>query len=285
MKLIILSGRSGAGKSVALRVLEDLGYYCVDNLPLELMPQLLKSQKAHTDRVAVSLDIRNLPLESLDIPRLKQRLDPDIETQLFFLDASDEHLLRRYSETRRLHPLSRGGHTLAEAIAEERLLLTPLAKECDHHIRTDDLSVHQLADKLRELLLGKPEGEMMLVFESFGFKHGMPKQADYLFDVRFLPNPHWDPELRVLTGLDKPVQRYFRRHDSVTRFIDHTERFLLNWLPMLERNNRAYLTVAIGCTGGQHRSVYIAEALAKRFAGYRGQVQVNHRELDRKAGA
>ncbi|MBY6225322.1 RNase adapter RapZ [Ferrimonas balearica] len=279
MKLIILSGRSGAGKSVALRVMEDLGYYCVDNLPLELMPALLKSQKGLNEKVAVSLDIRNLPLETIDVARLKQRLDDSIEVTIFYLDASDDNLLRRYSETRRLHPLSRDGSTLAEAIALERELLEPLADECDHHIRTDDLSVHQLADTLRERLLGKPEGEMMLVFESFGFKHGMPKQADYLFDVRFLPNPHWDVALRPLTGKDEPVRDYFRHQDSVTRFIDHTERFLLNWMPMLERNNRAYLTVAIGCTGGQHRSVYIAEALGQRFAAHRPQVQVHHREL------
>ncbi|MBY6187240.1 RNase adapter RapZ [Marinobacter hydrocarbonoclasticus] len=279
MKLIILSGRSGAGKSVALRVLEDLGYYCVDNLPLELMPALLKSQKGQNEQVAVSLDIRNLPVEILDVARLKQRLDDDIEVTIFYLDASDENLLRRYSETRRLHPLSRDGRTLAEAIAMERSLLEPLAEECDHHIRTDDYSVHQLADALRERLLGKPEGEMMLVFESFGFKHGMPKQADYLFDVRFLPNPHWDPTLRPLTGKDEPVKAYFRAQDSVSRFVDHTERFLWNWLPLLERNNRAYLTVAIGCTGGQHRSVYIAEALAERFAANRPQVQIHHREL------
>ncbi|MBY5922477.1 RNase adapter RapZ [Ferrimonas balearica] len=279
MKLIILSGRSGAGKSVALRVLEDLGYYCVDNLPPELMPALLKSQKGQNDLVAVSLDIRNLPLETLDVQRLKQRLDDDIEVTIYYLDASDENLLRRYSETRRLHPLSRDGRTLAEAIATERTLLEPLAQECDHHIRTDDMSVHQLADTLRERLLGKPEGEMMLVFESFGFKHGMPKQADYMFDVRFLPNPHWDPTLRPLTGKDEAVKDYFRSQESVTRFVDHTERFLLNWMPMLERNNRAYLTVAIGCTGGQHRSVYVAEALAQRFAAYRSQVQVHHREL------
>ncbi|SHI05898.1 RNase adapter RapZ [Ferrimonas marina] len=279
MKLIILSGRSGAGKTVALRVMEDLGYYCVDNLPLELLPQLLRSKVSQRSDIAVSLDIRNLPLEQLDIPRLKKRLDPDIDLQVFFLDAGDEHLLKRYSETRRMHPLSRDGLSLADAIAQERRLLAPLAQECDHHILTDNLSVYQLADELRTRLLGQVESEMMLVFESFGFKHGMPKQADYLFDVRFLPNPHWEAELRPLTGLDKPVAQFFQQHGSVARFIDHTERFLLNWLPMLERNNRAYLTVAIGCTGGKHRSVYVADALAQRFRAHRDSVQVRHREL------
>ncbi len=280
MKLIILSGRSGAGKTVALHILEDLGFYCVDNLPLELLPQLLRTQQGRSKEIAVSLDIRNLPLEKLDIAHLRGQLDSRIDLQLFYLDAGDDHLLKRYSETRRMHPLSRDGRPLAEAIAEERRLLAPLAKNCDHHIITDNLSVYQLADELRKRLNNEQEAmPMMLVFESFGFKHGMPKQADYLFDVRFLPNPHWEASLRPLTGLDQPVADFFQRHNSVARFIDHTERFLLNWLPMLERNNRAYLTVAIGCTGGQHRSVYVAKELARRFRRHRKDVQLRHREL------
>ncbi|GAA4901653.1 RNase adapter RapZ [Ferrimonas pelagia] len=280
MKLIILSGRSGAGKTVALRIMEDLGYYCVDNLPLELLPQLLRSQTGLNNEIAVSLDIRNLPLQQLDIARLRAMLDKDIEVQIFFLDAGDDHLLKRYSETRRMHPLSRDGKALADAIAEERRLLAPLAQDCDHHILTDNLSVYQLADEIRSRLLGQVNQEMMLVFESFGFKYGMPKQADYLFDVRFLPNPHWEAELRAHTGLEQPVMDFFLKHSSVARFIDHTERFLLNWLPMLERNNRAYLTVAIGCTGGKHRSVYVANQLAQRFRQHKASVQIRHRELN-----
>ncbi|WP_298440935.1 RNase adapter RapZ [uncultured Ferrimonas sp.] len=279
MKLVILSGRSGAGKTVALRVLEDLGYYCVDNLPMALLLQLLQSLEGQHEAVAVSLDIRNLPQEQLDLGELRKRIPAGIDAQIYFLDAKDDSLMRRYSETRRLHPLSRGGLPLANAIKQERELLSPLAQDADHHIMTDNLSVYDLADQVRSRLLGQTQDEMMVVFESFGFKHGMPKQADYMFDVRFLPNPHWEPELRAYTGLEKPVADFFLQHDSVTRFIDGTERFILNWLPMLERNNRAYLTVAIGCTGGKHRSVYIAEQLSARFSQHRDGVSVRHREL------
>lgn len=280
MKLIILSGRSGAGKSVALRVFEDQGYYCVDNLPVALLLQLLQNLEGSHEQVAVSLDIRNLPEQELDLKSLRAHIPAGIDAQLFFLDASDECLMRRYSETRRIHPLSKGGVPLAKAIENERERLAGLAQNADHHIQTDNLSVYDLADQVRTRLLGQSDTEMILVFESFGFKHGMPKQADYLFDVRFLPNPHWEPELRSYTGLQQPVIDFFSKHGSVARFIDATERFILNWLPMLERNNRAYLTVAIGCTGGKHRSVFIAEQLHQRFAMRRGSVSVRHRELE-----
>ncbi|WP_028107780.1 RNase adapter RapZ [Ferrimonas futtsuensis] len=282
MKLIILSGRSGAGKSVALRVLEDLGCYCVDNLPAAMLPSLVEEMLGQCDTLAVSLDIRNLPDQAEQIPEILTHLPDSIEKQIYFLDASDASLIKRYSETRRLHPLSRGGTSLAEAIASETQLLAPIRTLADHSFMTDGLSVHQLADEIRTRLLGQAERELLLVFESFGFKHGIAKDADYVFDVRFLPNPHWDPALRPLTGLDKPVQRYFAKEWMVARFIEHTENFLLNWLPMLERNNRAYLTIAIGCTGGQHRSVYIAQQLEQRFRQRQKQTSVRHRELDKR---
>ncbi|USD37250.1 MULTISPECIES: RNase adapter RapZ [Ferrimonas] len=279
MKLIILSGRSGAGKSVALRVLEDLGYYCVDNLPASMLPALVNEMVDRCSTLAVSLDIRNLPEQAESIPDELKRLPDSVDWQIYFLDASDSSLIKRYSETRRLHPLSQTGISLAQAIASETEMLAPIRQLADHSIHTDNLSVHQLADEIRTRLLGKAERDLLLVFESFGFKHGIPKDADYVFDVRFLPNPHWDPKLRPLTGLDAPVQRYFTKEAEVARFIDHTESFLKNWLPMLERNNRAYLTVAIGCTGGQHRSVYIAQQLGNRFKLSQKHISVRHREL------
>ncbi|TKB51231.1 RNase adapter RapZ [Ferrimonas sediminicola] len=282
MKLIILSGRSGAGKSVALRVLEDLGCYCVDNLPAAMLPALVTQMLGHCDTLAVSLDIRNLQDQAEQVPEILQTLPESIERQIYFLDASDSSLIKRYSETRRLHPLSRSGASLAEAIASETQLLAPIRTLADHSFMTDGLSVHQLADEIRTRLLGRTQCELLLVFESFGFKHGIPKDADFVFDVRFLPNPHWDPQLRPLTGLDQSVRRYFAKEAEVARFIDHTESFLLNWLPMLERNNRAYLTVAIGCTGGQHRSVYIAQQLEQRFRQRQKQTSVRHRELDNR---
>ncbi|WP_028115735.1 RNase adapter RapZ [Ferrimonas senticii] len=285
MKLVILSGRSGAGKSVALRVLEDSGYYCVDNLPLSLLGHLLQSLESHQTQIAVSLDIRNLPSEQLDLNQLRQHLPAAIDAQIVFLDADDDTLLRRYSETRRLHPLSHDGKPLAVAIAEEKRRLSPLAQQADHHIATDNLSVYELADAIRSRLLDAEPTELTVVFESFGFKYGMPKQADFIFDVRFLPNPHWEPELRPYTGLDMPVVDFFSRHDDVQRFIDSTETYLANWLPLLQRNNRAYLTIAIGCTGGKHRSVYIAEKLQQRFSKRHNIVSCSHRELDQSGSA
>ncbi|MFI3245761.1 MAG: RNase adapter RapZ [Ferrimonas sp.] len=279
MKLVILSGRSGAGKSVALRVLEDQGFYCVDNLPMPMLPQLLQNVTGQYLQVAVSLDIRNLPEHELNLTALRQRLPAQIDAQIFFLDATDDVLMRRYSETRRLHPLSRNGQPLADAIEQERQRLAPLALEADHRIVTDHMSVYDLADNIRSRLLGQPQARLMMVFESFGFKHGMPTQADYVFDVRFLPNPHWEPVLRQHTGLEPIVMDFFAKHDTVTRFIDATEQFLLNWLPLLERNNRAYLTIAIGCTGGKHRSVYIANELSQRFSHYRKDVSCRHRDI------
>ena len=280
MKLIILSGRSGAGKSVALRVLEDLGCYCVDNLPATMLGSLVQEMRHSCDTLAVSLDIRNLPDHSERIPDALKALPSEVEQQVYFLDAKDDTLIRRYSETRRLHPLSVNGRSLADAIAAEVEMLEPLKAIADHSFRTDQLSVHQLADEIRTRLLGQTERELLMVFESFGFKHGIANDADFVFDVRFLPNPHWDPRLRPLTGKEKLVQEYFESKSEVARFIDHTQAFINNWLPMLQRNNRAYLTIAIGCTGGQHRSVYIAEELAKRFDQSQQETSVRHRELN-----
>ncbi len=279
MKLVIVSGRSGSGKSVALRVLEDLGYYCVDNLPLALIGSLLGQLKSSNDLVAISVDVRNLPEQDKELAKQLSNLPEGTELTSFFLNSSDKVLLKRYSETRRLHPLSRSQVSLQEAIKREGKLLEPLSQQMDHYIDTSNLNIYELSDQVRQILLGSVDKELVINFESFGFKHGMPSEADFMFDVRFLPNPHWEPELRPLTGLDEPVAEFLGRQPLVNKFIWQIENLLETWLPHLERNNRSYLTIAIGCTGGQHRSVYIAEQLAKRFAHSKHKVNARHREL------
>ncbi|ACA88499.1 RNase adapter RapZ [Shewanella woodyi] len=277
MKLVMVSGRSGSGKSVALRVLEDLGYYCVDNLPLPLMDTLLEQLKDSTELVAISVDVRNMHETELD--KQLSNLPEGTELLSFFLNSSDEVLLKRYSETRRLHPLSRSKTSLKEAIDHERILLEPVSKLVDHYIDTSNLNIYDLSNQVREILLGSVDKELVINFESFGFKHGMPAEADFMFDVRFLPNPHWEPELRPMTGLDEPVQLFLSQQPTVNKFIWQIENLLETWLPHLERNNRSYLTIAIGCTGGQHRSVYVTEQLAKLFSQSKHTVQARHREL------
>ncbi|MGL5047162.1 MAG: RNase adapter RapZ [Shewanella sp.] len=280
MKLVIVSGRSGSGKSVALRVLEDLGYYCVDNLPLPLIGTLLEQLKGSNDLVAISVDVRNMPEQDKVLVKQLSSLPPDTELTSFFLNSSDKILLKRYSETRRLHPLSKSRVSLQEAIKLEGKLLEPMSKLVDHYIDTSNLNIYDLSDQVRQILLGSVDKELVINFESFGFKHGMPTEADFMFDVRFLPNPHWEPALRPLTGLDEPVAEFLNRQPLVNKFIWQIENLLETWLPHLERNNRSYLTVAIGCTGGQHRSVYVADQLAKRFGNGKHKVYARHRELN-----
>ncbi|MEL6091232.1 RNase adapter RapZ [Plesiomonas shigelloides] len=282
MVLMIVSGRSGSGKSVALRAIEDMGFYCVDNLPVTLLPELARSLMARQTSAAVSIDVRNLPNSPAELDKALNDLPEGFVPQLLFLDADRNTLIRRYSDTRRLHPLSSQSLSLESAIDTENELLEPLRSRADLVIDTSEMSVHELAEMLRSRLLGKRERELTMVFESFGFKHGIPIDADYVFDVRFLPNPHWDPKLRPMTGLDKPVAAFLARHTEVHNFIYQTRSYLEQWLPMLETNNRSYLTVAIGCTGGKHRSVYIAEQLADYFRSRGKNVQSRHRTLEKR---
>ncbi|WP_137167999.1 RNase adapter RapZ [Salinimonas lutimaris] len=279
MKLIIISGRSGSGKSVALRALEDLGYYCVDNIPVNLLPALTHSVSEETNQVAVSIDVRNLPKDPAELSEILDYLPQSWSLTIVYIDASDDILVKRFSETRRLHPLTRMNKSLSDAIASERDLLAPIAERADLYIDTDALSIHQLAELIRERILGKKSSRLVLVFESFGFKHGIPKDADYVFDARFLPNPHWEPDLKHLTGLDGPVEVFLGSQPIVTKFIWQIQNLITTWLPHLERNNRSYVTVAIGCTGGQHRSVFVSETLAKTFKDIHPDVQIRHREL------
>jgi|GEM_PF-1826 len=282
MVLMIVSGRSGSGKSVALRALEDMGFYCVDNLPVVLLPELARSLADRQISAAVSIDVRNMPESPEIFEQAMSNLPEAFSPQLLFLDADRNTLIRRYSDTRRLHPLSSKNLSLESAIDQESDLLEPLRSRADLIVDTSEMSVHELAEMLRTRLLGKRERELTMVFESFGFKHGIPIDADYVFDVRFLPNPHWDPKLRPMTGLDKPVAAFLDRHTEVHNFIYQTRSYLELWLPMLETNNRSYLTVAIGCTGGKHRSVYIAEQLADYFRSRGKNVQSRHRTLEKR---
>lgn len=277
MQLFLISGLSGSGKSVALNVLEDSGYYCVDNLPAELLHVLTNNLKlAGVDRVAVSVDVRsgnNVVLLPQYIDKLRQQ---GIDVHLLFLDAKDETLVKRFSETRRLHPLSDGVRTLPECVALERELLAEIA-HVGHHIDTSELNANALRAWIKQFIT-LDRARLTLLFESFGFKHGIPLDADYVFDVRCLPNPHYDPVLRPLSGRDRAVIDFLENTPQVQKMYADIRNFVEDWLPSFVADNRSYLTVAIGCTGGQHRSVYFAERLAQHFKPQQ-QVLLRHREL------
>ena len=283
MRIIIVSGLSGSGKTIALQTLEDLDYYCVDNLPFKLILPLAREILAARDTlptVAVGVDARNLIDELNRFPAtLAELRASELTVTVLFLQADDEILLKRYSETRRRHPLDLGSVPLREAIRQERSLLEPIVACADLIVDTSDTNVYQLRELLRARLHDTPPEAMSLLFESFGFKNGVPADADFVFDVRCLPNPHWEPQLRPLTGLDRAVIEFLESQPDVTAMIAGLRGFLASWLPRFEASERSYLTVAIGCTGGQHRSVYIAEALARHFGETRDFVMVRHREL------
>ncbi|MFA0142059.1 RNase adapter RapZ [Vibrio kanaloae] len=285
MRLIVVSGQSGAGKSVALRVLEDLGYYCVDNLPVNLLNDFVKSVSEINQNVAVSIDIRNLPKEPQLVTDTLEQLESatDIDVIVLFLDASKQTLLKRYSETRRIHPLSIGQEKLSleQAIDLEKTLLAPLAEQASIVIDSSECNLYELSEKVRFKVEGKEKQELIIVFQSFGFKFGLPSDADYVFDVRFLPNPHWEPDLRPLTGLDAPIHSFLEKHPEVIELKQQIQGFVEQWLPMLEKNNRSYLTVAIGCTGGKHRSVYLTQKIGEYFEQLGHQVQIRHASLEK----
>lgn len=281
MQLIIVTGRSGSGKTIALRVLEDLGFYCVDNLPMTILPTLVHAVIEQFERIAISIDVRNLPEHAEEFAESLDFLPKKVKPEILFIDASDSILLNRFSETRRLHPLSQHELPLPEALKLEAKLLEPLAERATWRIDSSELSVHQLSEQVTERVLGIAATKLIVVFQSFGFKRGVPPDIDYLFDARILPNPHWEPDLKPLNGRDGPVQHFFSQQPLVTKFIFQVENFLATWLPHFQRSNRSYLTIGIGCTGGQHRSVYIAEQLAERFANQQFKVQIRHRELER----
>ncbi|MBG6286738.1 MULTISPECIES: RNase adapter RapZ [Pseudomonas] len=284
MRLIIVSGRSGSGKSTALNVLEDNGFYCIDNLPASLLPDLAQRALLHTEllhpQVAVSIDARNLPSQLQRFPELLQEArDKHIQCDVLYLDADDETLLKRFSETRRRHPLTTDSRSLAEAIADETHLLAPIADLADLKLNTTNLNLYQLRDVLKLRLLNKPELGTAFLVESFGFKRGMPVDADLVFDVRCLPNPYWKPELREHTGLEVEVQEYLAAQPDVEEMYQDILAYLNKWLPRFAASNRAYVTIAIGCTGGQHRSTYIAERIGQALKETLTNVQIRHRDL------
>ncbi|WP_394141659.1 RNase adapter RapZ [Vibrio chagasii] len=285
MRLIVVSGQSGAGKSVALRVLEDLGYYCVDNLPVNLLNNFVESVRESNQNVAVSIDIRNLPKEPQLVTDTLEQLESatNIDVDVLFLDASKQTLLKRYSETRRIHPLSIGQEKLSleQAIDLEKTLLSPLAEQASIVIDSSDCNLYELSEKVRFKVEGKEKQELIIVFQSFGFKYGLPSDADYVFDVRFLPNPHWEPDLRPMTGLDAPIHSFLEQHQEVIELKQQIQGFVEQWLPRLEKNNRSYLTVAIGCTGGKHRSVYLTQKIGEYFEQLGHQVQIRHASLEK----
>lgn len=278
MELILISGLSGSGKSVALHLLEDAGYYCVDNLPVVMLTVLVRMLKEENIRkVAVAIDARSGDGIGLLPEKLAKLSEEGVRHAFLFLHSNEETLLKRYSESRRRHPLAGSGKTLAEAIRSERELLEPIAS-LGHRIDTSGLKANALREWVRQFIEVEPGQGLTLMFESFGFKHGIPLDADLVFDVRCLPNPHYDPELRPLTGRDQAVINFLEGEGEVCQMRDDISHFIAKWLPAYIRDNRNYLTVAIGCTGGQHRSVYIAEWLGREFAN-RARVLVRHRTL------
>lgn len=280
-KLVIVSGRSGSGKTVALHALEDLGYYCVDNLPVTLLSELKSHIKAAHPLVAVSIDARNIPA---DLVHFKEILDAlksstPVDCEILYLDADDNTLVKRYSETRRKHPLTRRGTSLREAIQKERDLLAPIANHADYTIDTSHSKRQSLQNLVRDRIIRTESSKLQLLLQSFGYKHGLPPEADFVFDIRCLPNPYWESALRPLTGLDAPVIEFLEQQPDVLKMQNDILNFLLNWIPHFEADNRSYLTIALGCTGGQHRSIYMVESLALMLKSRVPSTEIRHRDL------
>ena len=282
MRLVVLSGLSGSGKSVALNALEDAGYYCIDNIPIALLQsfvdETLPQQDPAFSRVALCADARN----AADIPRLpllvQELRKAGIACEVIFLQADEDVLLSRFSETRRKHPLTTDKVSLTEALERESGLLAPIVDIADLVVDTSATNVHELRDLIGNRVARRAEGKLSILLESFGFKHGLPADADFVFDVRCLPNPYWEPELRALTGRDRQVRKFLDQQQQVQAMVDDITAFLQRWIPRYRETQRAYLTVAIGCTGGQHRSVHVAEAVAERLSSG-GTVQTRHHQL------
>ncbi|CEA00743.1 protein GlmZ [Pseudomonas saudimassiliensis] len=283
MRLVVVSGRSGSGKSTALHLLEDNGFYCIDNLPAGLLPELAR-QANNTDlslpKVAISIDARNLPSDLQRFPDLlKQVRDAGIHCDVLFLAATDEVLIKRFSETRRKHPLTDGNLSLGEAIAAELKLLEPIIDLASLKIDTSHLTLYQLRDLLKQRLLSSQSNSPSILIQSFGFKRGVPVDADLVFDVRCLPNPYWKPDLRPFSGKDQQIRDYLDAEPDVQDMYQDIFHFLQKWLPRYAAGERSYMSIGIGCTGGHHRSVYIAERLVKELSVHSSNLLIRHRDL------
>lgn len=293
MQLVIVSGLSGAGKTVALKQYEDLGYYCIDNIPLSLIGPLtirtIKKVEARYERLAIGVDARESPAEIEKFPRYLDKMRAHgVDVRVLFLQAREEVLLQRYAETRRRHPLSDDQTPLLDALRSEVRLLEPIASAANTIIDTSELNLHELRETILTQIPGVGHGKLLVQLMSFGFKHGTPIDADFVFDVRCLPNPHWQPALRKLDGRDAAVMSWLEKYPEVARMVADIHGFLDRWLPEYRKQDRSYLTIAIGCTGGQHRSVYVVERLAEAFRERIDHLIVSHREVwtgqERRAG-
>ena len=284
MRLVIISGRSGSGKSTALNVLEDAGYYTIDNLPAGLLTALVEetlgNESPEYEQLAVCIDARNISVQLANFPSLLSTLPKSLTTSVIYLDADDNTLIKRFSETRRRHPLSNAQVALQEALLSENALLQPIADSADVTIDTSQMQFHDLRAYIQRVVLKQTGQAMLLLFQSFGYKRGVPLNADFVFDVRCLPNPHWDTDLRNLTGQDAAVVQFLNEQPMVQEMFADLRQFLDTWLPRFRDNNRPYTTIALGCTGGRHRSVYLSERLQAHFASTGEEVQVRHRELN-----
>jgi len=283
MRIVIVSGLSGSGKSVALHTLEDEGFYCVDNMPCTLIPNLIEHvTRLSGDAVelmAIGIDARSAGASVAAFNDALDMLNEAFSAEIVFLETNQATLIKRFSETRRKHPLTGADETLVSAIELEAELLQSIRMRADHIVDTSALNLHQLREIIRSQVIAKDASGPALQIQSFGFKHGSPANTDFVFDVRCLPNPYWNPAIRANTGIEQPVIQFLEEHDSVQEMFSDIANFLDRWLPVFQRENRAYLTVSIGCTGGRHRSVYLATKLGDYFATKRDHVTVSHREL------
>lgn len=283
MRLIIISGRSGSGKSTALHQLEDEGFYCIDNLPVSLLPALIEKTSEEEFHLfqgtAVCIDARNAWKDLESFKAILDSLPKSVETHVLFLDAQDINLLQRFGETRRRHPLSTESIPLAEAIARERELLEPISSSASLVLDTSQMTVYELRDAIKQRLLGTSSGSMSILIQSFGYKRGVPADADLVYDVRMLPNPHWVKELRLKSGLDAEVSQFLEEQPMTAELFDDIRNYLDHWLPRYRDGNRSYMNIALGCTGGQHRSVYLANRLYEHYRKQYPAIHVRHREL------
>lgn len=283
MKLVIISGRSGSGKSTALHQLEDEGFYCIDNLPVSLLPALIEKtgeEEFHLFQgTAVCIDARNAWKDLRNFGAILRSLPESVETHVLFLDAQDINLLQRFGETRRRHPLSTETVPLAEAISRERDLLEPISSSASLVLDTSQMTVYELRDVIKQRLLGTSAGTMSILVQSFGYKRGVPADADLVFDVRMLPNPHWVKELRLKTGLDEDVRLFLEDQAMTAELYEDIRGYLDRWLPRYRDGNRSYMNIALGCTGGQHRSVYMANRLYQHYRQQYPAIHIRHREL------